>query len=259
MPPVTRRASQSASQSDTTTSIQNSPPKKRQRKSKQVISSQPVIQDPIPSSQEAIPLYQEHEQEQEHVPNQEQLESESEQSQILEHILEQRPQEPEQEQQDQQDPPIPYRPKICPGSKSLYLDYTNPNKIQGQSDTYIYRPRPLLEDAPEIGQFRSREDFEQAYSKWKARQDSVRNFFRNINAPHHRINVCSGLFMAIPDKNKTIRIFGDLETFVDLLKHDTSVSIGDGDFSLKHDVSKISQHPVSEIISVLTSLITENP
>ncbi|KAL0218266.1 hypothetical protein RCL1_009114 [Eukaryota sp. TZLM3-RCL] len=230
MPPVTRRssrASQSASQSDTTTSTPNSPPKKRQRKTKhavctQEMSSQAVIEEPIPSFQEPD-------------PNQEQqLLSEQEQQQLLERILEQRLQEPEQ---DQQDPPIPERPKVCPGSKSLYLDYINPTKIQGQNGAYIYRPRPLLEDAPKVGQFHSREDFDRAISKWKARQDSVRNFFRNIDASHHRINVCPGLFMATPDKNKTIRIFGDLETFAELLKHNTNVTITDGDFSLNTSCS----------------------
>ncbi|KAL0217708.1 hypothetical protein RCL1_008288 [Eukaryota sp. TZLM3-RCL] len=132
------------------------------------------------------------------------------------------------------------RPKICPGSKSIYLEYIDPNKIQGQSGTYIYRPRPLLEDAPNVSQFQSRDDFDRAFSKWKARRDLVKNSFRNVNAPKHRVKMCPVLFMAVPDKNKTIRIFGDLENFAELLKPDTVVSIWDGDFSLKHDLSKTS-------------------
>ncbi|KAL0211991.1 hypothetical protein RCL1_005617 [Eukaryota sp. TZLM3-RCL] len=100
------------------------------------MSSQPVIEEPIP-------LFQEPDLNQE-----QQLLSEQEQQQLLERILEQRLQEPEQDQQDQQDPPIHYRPKVCPSSKSLCLDYINPTKIQGQNGAYIYRPRPLLEDAP---------------------------------------------------------------------------------------------------------------
>ncbi|KAL0225207.1 hypothetical protein RCL1_003119 [Eukaryota sp. TZLM3-RCL] len=242
--PLTTRCSSRASHSvDSTIPIHSSAPKKHQvRKSKLDISSQETpSQIARGSSQENESSSRDFHQEPifPSFPSQEQ--------------------DPQHEQQVHQEPPILHRPKICPGSKSIYLDYIDPTKVQGQSGTYIYRPRPLLEDAPKVGQFQSRIKFDRAYSKWKARQDSVRNFFRNVDAPHHRVNVCPGLFMAIPDKNKTIRIFGDLETFIELLKPDTVVSTGDGDFSLKHDSTKSSYHPMEEITSVLTSLITENP